>query len=341
MKKIISVLLTLILVLSLGTVPAFAIHSNGSIDALRAQFIGGEGPSTTNIVIDYHYYSPVKSENDTAKYPLVLFFPGSSGGPEKGDELLENDFARWSGDDLQAKFPNGGAYIMILRSRQDIGLYWDASVLTAPAKSAVDDFIAKNPNVDTSRVYCVGWSLGGNGARNFAVAYPNLVSAAAIFSARCSISETDAGRLADTSVWIFQCKNDNLAYESYGLASWANMKAATNDLSKVRYSTADTAPAGGSWQNHGMWFPAARDMRDTENYLQGFVTVDGNGVEYDKHASLIEFFLASERTYETSQCSHACHKAGLASMFWKIVVIFYKLLGINSKRVCECGVSHW
>jgi len=341
MKKILSLTLSLLFVLSVFIIPASAIHSNGSIDALRAQFSSGEGPSDTNIVIDYSYYSPVKSEDDTNKYPLVLFFPGSSGGPKKGDELLENDFARWTGDDIQAKFPNGGAYIMILRSRQDIGLYWDASVLTAPAKSAVDDFIAKNPNIDTSRVYAVGWSLGGNGARNFTIAYPNLVSGCALFSARGSISSTDASRLADTSVWIFQNKNDNYSYESYGLTSWANMKAAAHDLSKIRYSTADSAPAAGNWQNHGMWFPAVRDMRDTEHYIQGFVTVDGNGVEYDQHASLIEFFLASDQTHETASCGHNCHKAGFTSIFWKIAVIFYKFFNVQSKRICSCGVAHW
>lgn len=340
MKKIISVFLSLVLCLSLFSFSASAINSNGSITALRAQFQSGEGPSSSSIQLDYSYYTPVKTENDAKKYPLVVLFPGSSGGPQKGDELLENDFARWSAVDIQAKFTNGGAFIMLIRSRQDIGLYWDATSLIQPAKETIDDFIAKNPNVDSSRIYVGGWSLGGNGAKNFTVAYPNFVAAAAIFSERSIITESDAARLADTGIWIFQCKNDTCANENLGLTSWENVKKKTNDLTSVRYSTADSAPDAGSWKNHGMWFPAVYDMSNTDWFLKGFSTVDGAGNTFPSTQSLIEFFLTFS-TETAANCSHSCHKVGISSVFWKILVLIYKLFGVESKRVCECGMAHW
>lgn len=38
-------------------------------------------------------------------------------------------------------------------------------------------------------------------------------------------------------------------------------------------------------------------------------------------------------------CSHICHKGGIVKLLYKILLIFYKLLGIN--QVCSCGAYHY
>ena len=40
-----------------------------------------------------------------------------------------------------------------------------------------------------------------------------------------------------------------------------------------------------------------------------------------------------------SNCSCHCHKTGLAGLFYRIILIFWKIFKTN--KVCACGVSHY
>ena len=59
-------------------------------------------------------------------------------------------------------------------------------------KAIVDDLIA-NYNVDASRIYCIGCSMGGSGTRNLAQAYPEMLAAAVPIANKPYDDSSDAG----------------------------------------------------------------------------------------------------------------------------------------------------
>ncbi|MDR2356682.1 MAG: S-layer homology domain-containing protein [Oscillospiraceae bacterium] len=118
----------------------------------------------SGLAIEYTYYAPeIKAED--AKYPLVVWFHGVYGGGGTWTSLLElNPIAAWAGEAFQSEFDAGGAYIMTPRANEDLNeghqQTWNQAQV-APFFLALDEFLAKNPNVDTDRIYVGGYSMGG------------------------------------------------------------------------------------------------------------------------------------------------------------------------------------
>ena len=103
MKKIISVFLCLLMLIPLSCVFFSASAANVSIsqgkDALVAQWDKGEGRG-----FDYRAYSPVRDQNDTTKYPLVVILHGNQSGSKEGEQLTASEFYNWSSSEYQARF---------------------------------------------------------------------------------------------------------------------------------------------------------------------------------------------------------------------------------------------
>ena len=179
MKKLISVLLCVCMLFTLA-VPALAWNQNDPVDTMDKQelialFQAGKGPMTEGYAVDYRYYSPVK-EGDTTQYPLVVWMHGMGEGGSDGAQLKRNDIAFWASADFQSRFVNGGAYILAVRSPEEQLNYWGEDTIY-PLRAAIDDFIAKNAaNVDISRIYIGGFSMGGFGAVNVGLRHPDIYS---------------------------------------------------------------------------------------------------------------------------------------------------------------------
>ena len=94
MKKILAVILSALMLLSIGCVAAYAedtaLPLSAGLEALQGQFEYGEGPETNGYTIDYRYYSPAK-ENDDTKYPLVIWLHGMSEGLPEGKQIKQNN----------------------------------------------------------------------------------------------------------------------------------------------------------------------------------------------------------------------------------------------------------
>ena len=59
-------------------------------EPIPEHFVKGVGPETDGYSIDYRYFSPVK-ENDTTKYPLVVWLHGMSDGSSDGVQITKTD----------------------------------------------------------------------------------------------------------------------------------------------------------------------------------------------------------------------------------------------------------
>lgn len=309
MKKVIALILSFICVFSLCT-GASALSFDSGIEALRAEFVAGEGPVEGKFSIDYSYFSPVK-ENDTTKYPLVIWLHGMSDGSEVGKPITKSNIAYWASDEFQARFePAGGAFILAARSREEKGHFWSDD-MTAPLRAAIDDFIAKNKdNIDLTRIYVGGYSMGGKMSLRMAVAYPEMFAAAFPICPAWSPSEELCENLADMPVWLTSSKRDPLV--NYFMAvtpTWEKIIAASNVPGDCRFSTLTKVcyeDGTKTSSSHHAWYAINHDMFSAENGAYPYMsTVDGNGntVELTYPNGMISWLTSHTSEYDGTPIS--------------------------------------
>ena len=274
MKKFISVILCALMLLSAGSVVSFAdedkqLTLSDGIEELREQFVYGEGPETDGYTLDYRYYSPVK-ENDDTKYPLVIWLHGMSEGGYEGKQVINNDIGYWTSAEFQSRFTGAeGAFIFVPRSLEENGLFWD-DTLIFPLRATIDAFIAENAeNIDISRIYIGGFSMGGKMTLKMAVAYPDFFAAIFPVCPALKPATEQTALIADIPVWLTSGKNDPLVnYNSSVVPTWNNIIAEHNNPELCRFSTLSTVryPDGKKTvSSHHAWFSVNYDMFSTEN----------------------------------------------------------------------------
>lgn len=283
LRKIAAIILALACI-SCCAVSASAVSFDKGIVALREQFFIDEGPVANGYSVDYSYYSPVK-ENDTTKYPLVIWLHGMGDGAEPGAPVEKSNIAYWASDEFQSRFkPAGGAFILAARSREENDIYWSNEMIE-PLIEAINEFIAENKaNIDLSRIYIGGYSMGGKMTLKMAIAFPEMFAAAFPICPAWSPSEELCAELADMPVWITSSTRDPLV--NYYLAvspTWDRIVAASNVADKCRFSTLTKVcyeDGTKTSSSHHAWFAVNHDMF---TYLNGdyynMTTVNGSGEE--------------------------------------------------------------
>jgi len=283
MKKIIAFILALSFMLVLP-VSTNALSLDDGIDALKEEFIFGEGPEENGFSIDYRYFSPV-GENDKTKYPLVVWLHGLGDGSKDGVQVNKSEIAFWASDEFQSRFKNsGGAFVIAALSREEIGHTW-TNEMVEPLRAAIDDFIINHKeNIDVKRIYIGGYSMGGKMTLKMAVAYPEMF--AAIFPI-CPAWSPDAEALEyikNTPVWLTSSKRDPLVNFYFAVnPAWEKLREISempenlrfSQLTKVCYATGEKTPS-----SHHAWFSVNYDMFTTENTDYHYMTtIDATGEE--------------------------------------------------------------
>jgi len=269
MKKITAIILSLTLFFSF-IVSSNALSIEGGIDLLKNEFVADEGPIVNGYSVDYSYFSPVK-ENDATKYPLVVWLHGMGDGAEPGLQVKKSNIAYWASDEFQARFdPAGGAFILAARSREEDNIFWGNQMIE-PLRAAIDEFIAENKNnIDLSRIYVGGYSMGGKMTLKMAVAYPEMFAAAFPICPAWSPSEELCEKIADMPIWITSSTRDPLV--NYYLAvspTFERITAASNVAEDCRLSTLTKVcyeDGKGTSSSHHAWFAVNHDMF---TYLNG------------------------------------------------------------------------
>ena len=305
MKRFISVILAILFIFSCSA-NAFALPLEGGIEPLRAQFAQGEGPVKGDYSIDYSWFSPVKGEGDEAEYPLVIWLHGMGDGSEKGKPVEKSNIAFWACDEFQARFkPAGGAYILAARSLEEKGIFWSNDLLE-PLKAAVDDFIAKNKdNIDLTRIYVGGYSMGGKMTLKMAVAYPEMFAAAFPICPAWSPSEEYAACLKDVPIWLTSSSRDPLVNYHFSVTpTWEKIVSASNVPELCRFSTLTKVcyqDGSRTDSSHHSWFAVNYDMFSAENGdYPNMTTVNGLGEEIslDYPNGMISWLSAQTSDYD-------------------------------------------
>ncbi len=286
-KKFLSLVLSLLLltgICSFASLAKEALPLDAGIDELRAQFEKGQGPETDGHSIDYRYFSPVK-ENDSTKYPLVVWLHGMGDGECEGRQIERQEAALWSSAEFQSRFrETGGAFIIAPRSLEEKELYWD-DCLIYPLRAALDDFIAQNKDsIDVSRIYVGGYSMGGKMTLKMAVAYPEFFAAAFPICPAWVPDEAATAKLKDMPIWLTSGKLDPLVgYHRMVLPTWRNILSQSNvaDLCRLSSQSITARPNGIAIASaHFSWIAVNNDMFSNKNGDYPFMkTIDGNGEE--------------------------------------------------------------
>ena len=284
-KKIISLILVIIIVLSTLPVISFCIgdgYANivNHLGDAEASFLDGVGPEIKGYALDYKYFSPVKDGGST-KYPLVIWLQGRGDNAEPGDQLEGSDIVAWATDEIQQRFTcSGGAFVFVPRAPKLFG--WDKSLMD-PLKACIDDFIAKNKdNIDLTRIYFGGYSIGSWMSFKIAAMYPEMIAAIFVACPPWGIDNNTAKSIADIPVWIVSSKNDFFVNHYTTVTPiWKKIISKSNVPEKCRFSVLEktTYPDGRvSPDGHRSWHALTYDGFSSQdsNYPM-MSTVDGNG----------------------------------------------------------------
>lgn len=187
----------------------------------------------TGRTVAYSLYVPENREPGK-KYPLVLYWHG---GGEKGTNGLKSllfsmNATIWSTEEEQKKQP---CYILAPQCPPDAD--WidpDTYKLTDVFDTICNllMMILQKETIDLTRVYCIGFSMGGMGAWECTKRYPDLFAATMILAGQCNYEGLQV--LKDNKIWIFHGEDDDKAMPG-------NM------------DNADTLEAAGARINRAVW----------------------------------------------------------------------------------------
>jgi predicted peptidase len=146
--------------------------------------------------VNYLLYLPADYYKNSRKWPLVLFLHGSG---ERGTDI---NLVKRNGPPMLVEAGQKYQFILLCPQCPE-RISWDNKLLI----SLIDEIKSKY-NVDESRVYLTGLSMGGYGTWSLAIEYPEIFAAIAPI---CSGGRPDdACALKDVPVWVFHGEKDDV-----------------------------------------------------------------------------------------------------------------------------------
>ena len=343
MKKLISLLLSVIMIINVFAIGACAVGVSiyQGRDALVAQWQKGEGHG-----LDYRAYSPVADENDTTKYPLVVMLHGKYSGTNEGEQLTATEFYNWSSSEFQSRFNNaGGAFILMPRTPGGDGTTWANTSLTDDLMALIRDYIAENSeNIDTDRIYLLGWSMGGAGVVSTASRNPDFFAALVIIAPFDSVTKAQVEAIKHTPIWLVTCTKDTTAsHITFAKPFWNSIKDYSEVPSYCRITTFNKYNYYDA-SHHNTHFAVANDLLNQPSDCgMKTETAKGYSITTSESESIITW-LSSQvlgQAKEDGVCHCNCHASkGWTKFWWAISCFFYRIFS-PSKKMCACGASHW
>jgi predicted peptidase len=186
--------------------------------------------ATVQAKVSYLTFLPKSYSAKGTPVPLIIFLHGSG---ESGSDL--NKVKAWGPPAIAEKDP--AFPFMVVSPQAPDGEWWHARLL----KGMIDEVLAKY-NVDRSRVYLTGLSMGGYGTWDLAINYPKYFAAIAPI---CGGGNTLRIRqLKGVPTWAFHGLKDQSVPEQESARMVAALKAAGGE---VRYTMLPEAGHVDAW----------------------------------------------------------------------------------------------
>jgi predicted peptidase len=155
---------------------------------------------TNALLLPGRMYVPPEAANPAERRPLITFLHGAGeSGTNNVAQVNQNI------DNLLAEAKQRGAFLYAPQTNNS----WAPATTTANTMTMIERARA-NFNVDASRLYVTGLSMGGGGVWNMLNRYPDRFAAAVPIAAVSPASDFLAANLLNDAVWAFHARNDNV-----------------------------------------------------------------------------------------------------------------------------------
>lgn len=319
-----------------------ALPLSAGIEALREQFELDVSEECNGFALDYAYYSPV-GENDSEKYPVVIYLHGIGHGSYNGSQLDDSTMAYWASRELQTRWTDtGGAFILLPRSPEDELQYWNEA-LVDPLRALIDSFINKHgENVDTTRIFIGGSSAGGEMTWDMAITYPEYFAGIYPLAATGTRSAEDIKKTKDVAIWIFSSTFDPIVnYYMNVVPTWNNICEYSSRPEDCRLSTFRTVlnPDGSKGDsNHRLYTTISYDFFTVNGSPYPNVkTTDGNGniISFEFSEGMISWMSGVHSSFDASPAENRTNVSSLDYLYihmrnivFKVANFFQRMAGL-------------
>lgn len=221
-KKIIALILLNITLISLNLTAQTHLIDNSKVDGVT--FFGTKDliNKLPNELFEKHVYSKdnkrlpyrllkPKNYDKSKNYPVIISFHNSSRIGNDNEKQLEHLSKIWIREDIYDKYP---AFVIVPQFNERSSKYLkdeNGILKSEPFKdihlvlNLLDDF-QNRFNVDKSRVYLIGYSMGGSTAQNVLTLAPNKFAATVSIAAVPDFSNLHS--LKKKNIFLIHGKND-------------------------------------------------------------------------------------------------------------------------------------
>lgn len=172
---------------------------------------------TTEAPYGYYFFTPQSSLKSTKKYPLLIFLHGAGerGNSQTNSAELEKILRNGPCKMIDKETWNPSVE-MFVASPQCHGSWWDREML----KTFIEYLLKQNDQIDQSRIYLTGLSMGGFATFDLIGAYGNSlpVAAAVAICGSGVINETHTLNLSKIPLWVFHGSADGVVSPDYSKA---------------------------------------------------------------------------------------------------------------------------
>lgn len=225
MRRFLSVMLALVLAFS-AAAPGFALTVT-DYDALTDAFPVYRAANGMTCAA----FEPAVEEGKT--YPLVVFVHGL-GHAWNNTTFKQSGLTYWAADEMQAKFREGGAYLLMPK----IPEYVISAAQSKKVFAVIEEFVeAHADTIDKSQIYIMGGSAGGGLAWRVLLAHPDYFRRGVFLCADKFVWKKDVQSVADTPVWMISAKTDPLVwFFLFSGPNWKRITENTNVKDKCRHT---------------------------------------------------------------------------------------------------------
>lgn len=197
-----------------GVISGLVINNSaGEIRELVDEFNTGKA-TYQGITLTYADYAPA---NDKKKNPLVIWLHGmGEGGTDPTIAIAGNKVVNFASEHIQSYF--GGAYVLAPQTPtywmdgfQDFGD--GTSKYEKALMSLIQDFVAKNKDIDPNRIYIGGDSNGGYMTMLMIRDYKDYFAAAFVACEALTdslITDEQINEMKDLPIWFVAAKTDTV-----------------------------------------------------------------------------------------------------------------------------------
>ena len=216
----------------------------------RAVYVSPTGDSLL-----YRYLRPENEQADK-KYPLVLFLHGAGECGTDNEKQLDHGGQMWLNPVNREKHPafvlfpqcpSDGYWAYMARPTSFMPAEMPVEVPLSPifqaVKELLDTYLAR-PEVDKSRIYVMGLSMGGMGTFDMAVRYPDIFAAAIPICGSVNPERLKAAK--QVKFRIFHGDADDVVTPEGSRQAYKTLKTVGADVEYIEFPGC----------NHGSWNPA-------------------------------------------------------------------------------------